>query len=82
MEIKNILKLLIENQDKKFTIRKISKLRKINYKSAYNAIQKLEKQGIILAVREIYEKKIVRVSPHFFNTESQILKVVEAIKKL
>ncbi|MFZ8907298.1 MAG: aminotransferase class V-fold PLP-dependent enzyme [Nitrosopumilaceae archaeon] len=45
-------------------------------------VEKLEKQGIILAVREIYEKKIVRASPHLFNTESQILQVVDAIKKL
>ena len=27
-------------------------------------------------------QKIVRVSPHFFNTESQILDVIDAIKKL
>ncbi|MBA4451640.1 MAG: aminotransferase class V-fold PLP-dependent enzyme [Nitrosopumilaceae archaeon] len=45
-------------------------------------VEKLEQQGIVLAVREIYEKKIVRASPHFFNTESQILQVIEAIKKL
>ena len=45
-------------------------------------VEKLEKQGIIMAVREIYEKKIVRASPHLFNTESQILQVVDAIKKL
>lgn len=45
-------------------------------------VEKLEKQGIILAVREIYEKKIIRASPHFFNTESQILQVIDAIKKL
>ena len=45
-------------------------------------VNKLEKQNIILAVREIMEKKIVRASPHFFNTESQILQVVNAIKKL
>ncbi len=42
----------------------------------------LEKQGIILAVREIMEKKIVRASPHFFNTESEMLQVIDAIKKL
>ncbi len=47
-----------------------------------NVVEKLEKQGIILAVREIYERKIVRASPHFFNTGAQILQVVEAIKKL
>lgn len=43
----NILRLLIENQGKKLSIRKISKLRKINYKSAYNAVKKLEKENII-----------------------------------
>ena len=46
------------------------------------AVEKLEKQDIILAVREIYAKKIIRASPHFFNTESEILRVIDAIKKL
>ncbi len=45
-------------------------------------VDKLEKQNIILAVREIMDQKIVRASPHFFNTESQILNVIDAIKKL
>ena len=45
-------------------------------------VDKLEKQNIILAVREIMDQKIVRASPHFFNTESQILDVIDAIKKL
>ena len=45
-------------------------------------VDKLEKQNIILAVREIMDKKIVRASPHFFNTESQIFNVIDAIKKL
>ena len=45
-------------------------------------VEKLEKQNIILAVREIYDKKIIRASPHFFNTESEILQVIDAIKKL
>ena len=45
-------------------------------------VDKLEKQNIILAVREIMEQKIVRASPHFFNTESEILQVIDAIKKL
>ena len=45
-------------------------------------VDKLEKQNIILAVREITDKKIVRASPHFFNTESQMLEVIDAIKKL
>ena len=45
-------------------------------------VDKLEKQNIVLAVREIMKKKIVRASPHFFNNESQILQVIDAIKKL
>jgi len=45
-------------------------------------VDKLEKQNIVLAVREIMKKKIIRASPHFFNNESQILQVVDAIKKL
>jgi predicted nucleotidyltransferase len=42
-----ILKLLIENKSTKYSIRKISILRKINYKSAYEAIKKLNKEGVI-----------------------------------
>ena len=45
-------------------------------------VDKLEKQNIVLTVREIMKKKIVRVSPHFFNSEPQILQVIDAIKKL
>ena len=45
-------------------------------------VEKLEKQNIVLAEREIFSKKIIRASMHFFNTESEILKVVESIKKI
>ncbi|MBR74590.1 MAG: cysteine desulfurase [Dehalococcoidaceae bacterium] len=45
-------------------------------------VEKLEKQNIILAVREIMEKKIIRVSPHFFNNEYDMLKVIDEIRKL
>lgn len=45
-------------------------------------VEKLEKQNIILAVREIFNKKVIRASMHFFNTESEIIKLVESIKKL
>jgi len=44
-------------------------------------VERLEKQNIILAVREIFTQKVIRASMHFFNTESQILKVIDAIKK-
>lgn len=46
-EAHNVLKLLIEHQDEELSIRQISKLRKINYKSAYNAVKLLEQEGII-----------------------------------
>jgi cysteine desulfurase/selenocysteine lyase len=45
-------------------------------------VKKLEKQNIVLAAREILKQKIVRASPHFFNTESEILRVIDAIKNL
>ena len=51
-------------------------------KSPLEIAQRLERLGIVLAVREISEKKLVRASPHFFNTESDVLKLVDAIKKL
>ena len=50
--------------------------------SSQEAVDKLEKQNIILAVRGIVDQKIIRASPHFFNTESQIHRVVDAIKQL
>ena len=50
--------------------------------NSQDLVDKLEKQNIILTVREILDTKIVRVSPHFFNTESEILQVIDAIKKL
>lgn len=43
----NILKLLIENKEKVFSIRQIGIHRKINYKSAYENLKRLEKEGII-----------------------------------
>ena len=44
-------------------------------------VARLEKENIILAVRDIFSKKVVRASPHFFNTESEIQNVVDVIKK-
>ena len=45
-------------------------------------VERLERQNIVLAVREIFTKKVIRASMHFFNTESEMLKVIEALKKL
>ena len=47
-----------------------------------NVVDRLERQDIVLAVREINEEKIIRASPHFFNTESEMMQAVDAIKKL
>ena len=44
-------------------------------------VKRLEEANMILAVREIFSKKIIRASPHFFNTESEILRVVDALGK-
>ena len=54
----------------------------INGYDPQTIVKKLEKQNIVLAVREILEQKIIRASPHFFNTESEILRVIAAVKNL
>lgn len=51
-EIHSILELLIQNRETQFTIREISLQRKINYKSAYEAIQKLEEEGSITVLKK------------------------------
>lgn len=54
----------------------------IENQKAADIVQKLEKQNIVVALREISELKIVRASPHFFNTEWEIQGLVDAIKRL
>ena len=46
-ETTEILKLLISNKEEIFSIRKISKIRKINYKSAYLSLRFLEKEKLV-----------------------------------
>lgn len=46
------------------------------------AVKRLQKEGIILAVREFVDKKFIRASPHFFNSESEIQKTADAIRRL
>ena len=45
-------------------------------------VNRLDKKKIVIAVREIYNKKIIRISPHFFNTEDEIMTVVNEIKRI
>jgi cysteine desulfurase/selenocysteine lyase len=42
----------------------------------------LAQKEIIIAKREIYEKSILRISPHIYNTKDEILRLVEELKKL
>jgi cysteine desulfurase/selenocysteine lyase len=53
----------------------------IQDKDSKTLVARLEKENMILAVRDIFSKKIVRASPHFFNTESEIQTVADAIKR-
>jgi len=45
-EIIEILKLLISRREEKLSIRRISQIRDINYKSAYNALKALEREKL------------------------------------
>jgi len=67
-----------EDQEKRTSIVPFS----VGKKSPQEIVEQLEKRGIVLAVREISDTKIVRAAPHFFNTEMDILRTVDAIKKL
>lgn len=50
--------------------------------NAKEIVERMERRGIVLALREISDVKIVRASPHIFNTESDIQKTVDAIRQL
>lgn len=67
-----------EEQEKRTSIVSFS----IQDQDSKTLVARLEKMNIILAVRDIFTKKIVRASPHFYNTESEILKVIDAIKRV
>ena len=45
-------------------------------------VSEFAKKGLIIAKPEIVDKPILRISPHVFNTEDEILKVIEELKKL
>lgn len=48
----------------------------------HRVVELLEKQGIVLAVREMNDLVMVRASPHFFNTEEQMHRLVGALGRL
>ena len=43
---------------------------------------RLQKEGIILAEREIGTRKILRASPHFYNSEDEMVRTANTIKSL
>jgi cysteine desulfurase/selenocysteine lyase len=45
-------------------------------------VSELSQKGIIIAKREIYDKPVLRISPHIYNTKDEILGLVEELKKL
>lgn len=67
-----------EEQSKRTSIVSFS----IDGQDPQKIVELLEKKKIVIAVREIVDKKILRASPHFFNSEEEIQKVVDEIRKL
>jgi len=67
-----------EDQSKRTSIVSFS----IDGQDPQKIVEFLEKKRIVIAVREIVDKKILRASPHFFNSEEEIQKVVDEIRKL
>ena len=47
-----------------------------------DAAARLERQGIVVAVREFVDKKVLRASPHHFNTDEQVLSLAGAVRAL
>ena len=43
---------------------------------------RLERQGIVVAVREFVDKRVIRASPHHFNTDEQVLAAAGAVRAL
>ena len=46
-----------------------------------HVVKRLEKQGIILTVRELGKLEMIRASPHFYNTEAQIHELIRVLKQ-
>jgi cysteine desulfurase/selenocysteine lyase len=67
-----------DDQEKRTSIVSFS----IGKKSPQDIVEQLEKRSIILAVREISDTKIVRAAPHFFNTETDILRTADILRRL
>lgn len=75
--------ILHESEDEKFRSSIISfSFKSKNESSTQNFIKMLQSKGIILAQREIGLKKIIRASPHFYNSEEDMSKTADEIKSI
>ena len=60
----NILKYLLDNKEKEFTILEISKKTKINYRIAYEQVGKLEKEKLI-SIKKIGKSNLCKLTNNF-----------------
>ncbi|VFJ12592.1 aminotransferase class V-fold PLP-dependent enzyme [Candidatus Nitrosocosmicus franklandus] len=81
-ELSKIKELVIheaEEENYRSTLVSFSFKKKSNEK-VIKLNSRLRKQGIILAEREIGTRKILRASPHFYNSEDELQKTSEVIR--
>ena len=72
-----VLKLFVDNKDKKFTIKKASEALKINYRIAYEEIIDLEKESLI-KIAKIGNSKMCEFN-YKFNSK---LVEIEEVRKI
>jgi len=77
-----ILKLLLDNKEEKFTIRKIAKALKINYRIAYETVTRLEKEKLIKLTRA-GSSKICEFADNFDSKvyEAEYSRQIDMFKK-
>lgn len=46
-----------------------------------DVVRNLAKKGVVIAEREIQEKKILRISPHFYNDQNETEKLIQALSE-
>ncbi len=51
-------------------------------KDSSKIVKELERNGIVAAERSVLDRKVIRVSPHFFNTENDILRFITTLKTI
>lgn len=54
----------------------------INKLKAEEVVKRLNEKKIVVANRKVFEKEIVRVSPHFYNNEEEVESLIKEVKNL